>query len=143
MGLFRNPSQTEIAGLLQRIRSIAVVGISANPLRPSHSVSRAMQRFGYRIVPINPTVTEVLGEKSWPTLEAAAAGGAPIDVVNVFRQPQHVVAIVEDCLRLRLPALWLQDGVLDAAAAAKAQAGGIFTVMDRCMYRDRARLAVG
>jgi uncharacterized protein len=139
---FRNPTENEISEFLQKIRSIAVLGISADSARPSHSVAQSMQGFGYRIVPINPTLGTVLGEHCWPTLEAAVAGGAAIDVVDVFRQPQHVAPIVEDCLRLRMPALWLQDGVVDPVAAAKAQAAGLFTVMDRCIYRDRARLAV-
>ncbi len=144
MGRFRNPSRTEIDDFLRRIRSIAVVGISANTSRPSFRIARALQAFGYRVVPVNPTVESVLGERCWPSLDAAAeALVEPIDLVNVFRLPQFVAQIVNDCLRLKLPALWLQDGVIDEAAALRAQAAGMFTVMDRCLYRDRAMLAAG
>lgn len=142
MGNFRNPSRVEIDAFLRRIRTIAVVGISANSSRPSHGVARSLQRFGYTIVPVNPGVDAVLGETCWPTLDAAVAGcGASIDLVDVFRLPQFVPEILNDCLRLHLPALWLQDGVIDEASAAQAQGAGLFTVMDRCIYRDRAMLA--
>jgi len=89
---------------------------------------------------VNPGAGEILGEKSWPDLESAIKGAGPIDVVDVFRRPEHVPAIVEDAIRLRLPALWLQEGVIDEAAAAKARAAGIFTVMNRCMFRERSLL---
>ena len=103
-------------------------------------MAKALQKFGYRIVPVNPTATEILGERVWPDLDAAIAGAGPIDVVDVFRRPEHVAGIVEDCIRLKVPALWLQDGVVDEAAAQKARDAGIFTVMDRCMFRDRSTL---
>lgn len=141
---FSPPARSEIEDLLRRAKTIAVVGLSAEPSRPSHGVSQAMQRFGHRIVPVTPSADEILGERAYPTLTAAVAGLAPgerIDIVDVFRRPEHVAAIVEECIALRLPALWLQDGVVDETAAARAQAAGIFTVMDRCIYRDRARLA--
>jgi predicted CoA-binding protein len=97
-----------------------------------------LQKFGYRIVPVNPAATDILGMRAWPDLKAAIAVAGPIDVVDVFRRPEHVAGIVEDCIRLQVPALWLQDGVIDEAAAQKARAAGIFTVMDRCMFRDRS-----
>ena len=78
--------------------------------------------------------------RAWPDLESAIQGAGPIDVVDVFRRPEHVAAIVEDCIRLKVPALWLQEGVIDEAAAQKARAAGIFTVMNRCMFRDRSAL---
>ncbi len=146
MGNFRNPSRAEIDAFLRRIRTIAVVGISANSSRPSHGVARALQRFGYTIVPVNPGIESVLGEPCWPTLDAAvAARGAapPVDLVDVFRLPQFVPNIVNDCIRLKLPALWLQDGIIDEASVARAQSAGMFTVMDRCVYRDRVMLAAG
>lgn len=146
MGNFRNPSRAEIDAFLRRVHTIAVVGISANSSRPSHGVARSLQGFGYQVVPINPGFESVLGERCWPTLDAAVAGlgaGRSVDVVDVFRLPQFVPDIVNDCIRLKLPALWLQDGVIDEQSAARAQAAGLFTVMDRCMYRDRAMLAAG
>jgi hypothetical protein len=143
MPRFENPGSDEIRGLLQRARTIVVVGLSANPLRPSHGVASALQRFGYRIVPVNPTAATILGERCLPSLDRVADALAPgerIDVVDVFRRPEHVAAIVDDCIRLRVPALWLQDGVVDEQAAQRARAAGILTVMDRCIYRDRAAL---
>ncbi len=143
MPVFTNPPFAEITALLRRARVIAVVGLSADPGRPSHRVTKALQGFGYRIIPVTPSAPEVLGERSVPDLDhlgAAATGSAPVDIVQVFRRPQFVAGIVADCIRLKLPALWLQDGVVDEAAALQARSAGIFTVMDRCLFRDRASL---
>jgi hypothetical protein len=141
--MFENPPAGEIAALLARIRTIAIVGLSPDPARPSHGVARALQRFGYRIVPVHPAADRVLGERavsSLDRLDQVLAPGERVDLVDVFRRPEHVAAIVDDCIRLRMPALWLQDGVIDEAAAERARAAGIFTVMDRCLHRDRAAL---
>jgi predicted CoA-binding protein len=138
--MFDNPAKPEIDEFLRRIRAVAILGLSETPGRPSHNVAKALQKFGYRIVPVNPSATEILGERAWPDLASAIAGAGPIDVVDVFRRPEHVAAIVEDCIRLKVPALWLQDGVVDETAAGKARDAGIFTVMDRCMFRDRSML---
>jgi predicted CoA-binding protein len=138
--MFKNPPQEKITELLQSARIIAVVGLSADPSRPSHGVARALQSFGYRIIPVTPTVDSVLGERAVADLDhvhQVLPAGQRVDIVDVFRRPEHVAGIVEDCIRLKLPALWLQDGVIDIAAAEKAQRTGIFTVMDRCLYRDR------
>lgn len=135
--VFVNPPAAAIAECLRRVRTIAVVGLSAHPGRPSHDVAAALQRMGYRILPVNPALSAALGETAYADL--AALPLVP-DLVEVFRAPEHVAAIVDDCIRLRLPALWLQDGVIDAVAAARARAAGIFTVMDRCVWRDRVRL---
>jgi uncharacterized protein len=140
---FQNPSPAEIESLLRGARTIAVVGLSADASRPSHGVAAAMQRFGYRVIPVTPTAPQVLGERSVPDLDHLGdvlAPGERVDIVDVFRRPEHVAAIVDDCIRLGLPALWLQDGVVDAAAAARARAAGIRVVMDRCIFRDRAAL---
>jgi predicted CoA-binding protein len=140
--MFSNPPRGEIDRLLKGARTIAVIGLSADPARPSHSVARALKDFGYRVIPVNPRVRAVLGEPAAADL-AEAAGRVPsgkIDIVDVFRRPEHVAAIVTDCIRLRLPALWLQQGVIDAASAERAREAGILTVMDRCIYRDRAAL---
>jgi uncharacterized protein len=139
--MFENPTRAEIDGLLKRAKTIAILGLSDTPGRPSHNVAKALQKFGYRIVPVNPGATEILGERSWPDLESAMRGAGPIDVVDVFRRPEHVAAIVDDAIRLEVPALWLQDGVIDEAAAGRARAAGVFTVMNRCMFRDRSTLA--
>jgi len=139
--MFENPTKTEIDALLKRARTIAIIGLSDTPGRPSHNVAKALQKFGYRIVPVNPAATEILGERSWPDLASAVQNAGPIDVVDVFRRPEHVPAIVDDAIRLAVPALWLQDGVIDEAAAGRARAAGIFTVMNRCMFRDRSTLA--
>jgi predicted CoA-binding protein len=141
--VFSNPPQEKIAELLRSARIVAVVGLSANPARPSHSVARRLQGFGYRIIPVTPTVESVLGERAVPDLDHVSDvlnPGERVDVVDVFRRPQYVAAIVDDCIRLQMPALWLQDGVIDTAAAEKAAHAGIFIVMDRCLFRVRAAL---
>jgi predicted CoA-binding protein len=130
---FQNPSEAAIRELLKRVRTVAVVGLSPQPTRPSHGVAKALQRFGYRIVPVRPAVDEVLGERAYASLRELPF--AP-DVVDVFRAPEYVAAIVDDCIALKLPALWLQEGVVDEQAALRAQAAGITVVMDRCLYRD-------
>lgn len=141
--MFANPPAEIITQLLRRARTLAVVGLSADPSRPSYHVAQSMQGFGYRIIPVNPAGGTILGEKAVADLDhlhEALKPGERVDVVEVFRRPEHVAAIVDDCIRLGLPALWLQDGVIDEAAAEKAVRAGIFTVMNRCMYRDRAAL---
>jgi uncharacterized protein len=141
--VFRNPPSEEIAALLRRAHTIAVVGLSPDRTRPSHGVARAMQRFGYRIIPVNPMAETILGEAGVDTLDQVAdvlAPGERIDIVDVFRRPVHVPGIVAACIRLRMPALWLQESVIDATAADRATHAGIFTVMDRCIFRDRAAL---
>jgi hypothetical protein len=139
--MFDNPSKAEIEAFLKRIRSVAILGLSETPGKPSHHVAEELQKFGYRIVPVNPTAKTILGERAWPDLESALAGAGPVDVVDVFRRPEHVAAIVDECIRLRVPALWLQEGVVDEAAAIKARAAGLFVVMDRCMFKERSALA--
>jgi predicted CoA-binding protein len=139
--MFDNPSKTEIEAFLRRIHSIAILGLSETSGKPSHHVAEELQKFGYRIVPVNPTAKEILGERAWPDLESALAGAGPVDVVDVFRRPEHVAAIVDECIRLGVRALWLQEGVVDEAAASKARAAGLFVVMDRCMFKERSALA--
>lgn len=138
--MFENPSKAEIQALLRRIRTIAILGLSETPGKPSHHVAEELQKFGYRIVPVNPTAQQILGERAWPDLESALANAGPIDVVDVFRKPEAVAAIVDDAIRLGVKVLWLQEGVVDAAAAQKARDAGIFTVMDRCMFKERRAL---
>ena len=132
------PDDESLRELLRRARTIAVVGLSADPTRASFRVAAYLQRQGYRIIPVNPALTEpVLGETPYARLTDVPL---PIDIVDVFRRPEHVSAIVDECMALHLPALWLQDGVIDEAAARRARTAGIFTVMDRCIFRDRAAL---
>lgn len=127
----------EIGKLLQRARNIAVVGLSDSPLRPSHGVSAYMQSHGYRIIPVNPAIRGALGEKAVPSL---ADVKEKIDIVDVFRRPEHVAEVVDEAIRLKVPAIWLQEGVIDEAAAEKARKAGIQVVMDRCILKEhRAR----
>ncbi|MGB7991088.1 MAG: CoA-binding protein [Candidatus Methylophosphatis roskildensis] len=130
---FRNPDAAAIRALLQSVRTIAVVGLSPSPLRPSHGVARALQQFGYKVIPVRPAVDEVLGERAYPTLSDVAE---PFDLVDVFRSPEHIAPLVDECLRLGVKAIWLQDGVVDEAAARRAADAGVTVVMDRCIYRD-------
>jgi len=141
--MFHNPDAETITALLQRARTIAVVGLSNDPSRPSHGVARSMKMLGYRIIPVTPSAPEVLGERSVPDLAHLAdvlGPGVKPDIVDVFRRPEHVAAIVDECIQLGLPALWLQDGVIDEHAAERASAAGILTIMDRCIWRDRAAM---
>ncbi len=132
---FANPGMTEICQHLKTVRTIAVVGLSPKPGRPSFGVSQAMQRFGYRIIPVRPLVSEVLGEKAYARLSDVPD---KIDLVNVFRAAEHIPAIVEECLQLQLPAIWIQEGIHAPEAALRAREAGMWVVMDRCIYRDYA-----
>ena len=135
---FQNPQPEQIRDLLKRVKTIAVVGFSPDPGRPSHNIGRMMQRFGYRIIPVRPGIAEGLGERAYPDLTSVPD---PVDLVDVFRASEHVGAIVDECLRLGHKAIWLQDGVIDEAAAQRAVAGGMTVIMDRCILRDYTRLA--
>lgn len=127
-----------ISKLLQNSKTIAVVGISDNPMRPSFGVSEYMQQRGYRIIPVNPQLPEVLGEKCYAALDEIPE---KIDIVNIFRRPEFVPEIVEEAIRLKIPAIWMQEDVVDEEAAAKARAAGIFVVMDKCILKEhRARM---
>ena len=167
-----NPGPDEIRQMLRDIHSIAVVGLSPKPARPSFQVAQAMQSHGYRIVPVRPRhggaepsgagvaashllpqsagcasnvskvrplVQEVLGEPAWPDLESLPFA---VDLVDVFRAPEHVPAIVDSCIKLGVPRLWLQDGVIHEEAAQRAREAGITVVMDRCIWRDYYQLGV-
>jgi len=137
MERFRNPSGDKIRALLGRVRSIAVVGLSPDRRRPSHGVARSMQGFGYRIIPVRPAIDSLLGERAYASLhELYADHPEGAGLVDVFRASEHVAPLVDECIDLRVPALWLQDGVIDEAAALRAQRAGITVVMNRCVYRD-------
>jgi predicted CoA-binding protein len=126
-----------IQEILASCKTIAVVGLTNKEGRASFGVSRFMQSRGYRIVPINPQIESALGEKAFPDLETACAAVSGITLVNVFRAPEHIPGLVEDVIRLKLPYLWLQEGVVNLAAARQAEAVGIKVVMDRCILKDR------
>jgi len=129
------PSADPAEKILKSARTIAVVGLSANPRRPSHGVARYLQRAGYRIIPVNPNVAEVLGERAYPTLGDLPG---PVDVVEVFRRSEFAGAIVDEAIGIGAGAVWLQDGVVDEAAAERARAAGLDVVMDDCMMRRHA-----
>ena len=134
---FSNPDDVTLSALLDRVKTIAVVGLSPQPARPSYRVAQAMQRYGYRIVPVRPLVDEVLGEKAYASLADIPFA---VDMVDVFRAAEHIPAIVEQCLALHLPSIWIQEGIVAEAAAERAVAGGMTVVMDRCILKDYIRL---
>ncbi len=126
-----------IADLLKRSKTIAVVGLSNSPLRPSHGVSAYMQTHRYRIIPVNPNIKSSLGEKAYASLLDVPE---KIDIVNIFRRPEFVEEIVEQAIQLKVPAIWMQEEVIHEKAAEKAREAGIFVIMDRCILQEhRAR----
>jgi predicted CoA-binding protein len=126
-----------IAEVLKASKTIAVVGLSSSPMRPSYGVAAYMQSHGYRIIPINPEIKGALGEKAYASLSEVPE---KIDIVDIFRRPEFVPAIVDDAIRLKIPTVWMQEDVVHADAAAKARQAGLFVVMDRCILKEhRAR----
>ena len=127
-----------VTDLLKRSQTIAVVGLSNSPMRPSHGVSAYMQSHGYRIIPVNPKIRGSLGEKAYGSLLEVPE---KIDVVNIFRRSEFVEEVVDQAIRLKVPVIWMQEGVVHENAAQKARAAGIFVIMDRCILKEhRARL---
>lgn len=131
------PDRETIRDLLGKARVIAVVGLSGNRRRPSYNVSEYMQRAGYRIIPVNPNETEVLGERCYRSLSDVPE---PVDIVDIFRRPEHVPAIVEEAIRAGARAVWMQEGVIHEEAAARAREAGLTVVMDRCILKEHRRL---
>jgi len=130
--------------MLRKSQTLAVVGMSNKPWRASHNIGRYLVMQGYHVLPVNPSLTEVLGLKCYPTLDAAQAAaltdtGAGIDLVDVFRSSEHVPAIVDDVLRLGIPYIWLQDEVIHEKAIARARAAGVKCVQNDCIYREHAQ----
>ncbi len=126
-----------IYDLLKSARTIAVVGLSSSPLRPSHGVALYMQQHGYRIIPVNPKIDAALGEKAYPSLDAVKE---KIDIVDIFRRPEYVPEIVDQAIRLKIPAVWMQEEVVHRQAYDKAKKAGLFVIMDRCILKEhRAR----
>ncbi|MCG8433723.1 MAG: CoA-binding protein [Gammaproteobacteria bacterium] len=137
---FKNPGRDQIRQLLQNTRTIAIVGLSPRPERDSNAVGQALQQFGYKIIPVRPGIPKLLGEKAYPDLHSLPE--VP-DLVDVFRAPAHVEAIVDSCIQLKVKALWLQEGVIDEESALRAQEAGILTVMNRCIYKEWVSLLGG
>jgi len=125
-----------IAEILKKCKTIAVVGLSSNPMRPSHEVTEYMQRAGYRIIPVNPNETEVLGEKSYARLEDVPA---KVDVVNIFRRPEEVPLVVESAIRIGAPVVWMQLGIENQEAAERARAAGLVVVEDACILIEHRK----
>ena len=133
------PESDPIADLLKRSRTIAVVGLSNSPLRPSHGVSAYMQTQGYRIIPVNPNIHGSLGEKAYPSLLEVPE---KIDIVNIFRRSEFVEEAVDQAIRLKVPVIWMQEGVVHEKAAQKARGAGIFVLMDRCILKEHKPASV-
>jgi len=128
------PSRSDpIRELLERSKTIAVVGLSNSPLRPSHGVSAYMQTHGYHIIPVNPRINGALGEKAYPSLLEVPE---KIDIVNIFRRPEFVAEVVNQAIQLKVPAIWMQEEVIHEEAAGKARKAGIFVIMDRCILKE-------
>lgn len=135
--MFANPGQDALLALLKSIKTIAIVGLSPKTDRPSYRVAAGMQKLGYRIVPVHPLAEEILGEKVYASLRDIPFA---VDLVDVFRDPEHIGPIVDDTLAISAPRLWLQEGVINESEALRAQAAGVEVVMDRCIWRDAVAL---
>lgn len=134
-----NAGAEEIADIVSAARTIAVVGLSDKPDRDSYHIAAYMQKHGYRIIPVNPAVTEVLGEKAYPDL-AAIPSDIAVDIVDIFRKPDAIPAIVEQAVARGAGTVWMQKGLAHNAAADRARAAGLRVVMDRCLMVEHARL---
>lgn len=132
-------SDPQIKEVLENAKTIAVVGLASSPLRPSYGVSAYMQQQGYRIIPVNPLISDALGEKAYASLRDIPKH-IKIDIVDVFRRPDAVPEVVDEVLELKLPMLWLQETVVHEAAAEKARKAGVFVVMDKCILKEHRRL---
>ncbi|MBV9295639.1 MAG: CoA-binding protein [Acidobacteriaceae bacterium] len=130
-------NDSDIARILRDSKTIAVVGLSNNRMRASFGVSRFLQRQGYRVIPVNPNETEVLGERAYPSVKDVPD---EIDIVNIFRRPSRVPEVVEDALQKRARCIWMQEGVVNHEAAKRAESAGLPVVMDRCILKELARL---
>jgi len=130
-------NDTQLTELLRRANTIAVVGLSGNRTRASYGVSRFLQRQGYRVIPVNPNETEVLGEHAYPSLRDVPDD---IDIVNIFRRSEKVPEVVDDALQKGTRCIWMQEGIINNGAAQKAEEAGVPVVMNRCILKELARL---
>lgn len=137
---FENPSREQIADILRSAGNIAVVGLSDKPERTSHMVAGAMKERGYRIIPVNPGASEILGEKSYPTLKDIPE---PVDIVNVFRRSEYCADVAREAVEIGAKVLWLQQGIVSEEAAAIAQEHGLTVIMDRCIKVEDAIALAG
>jgi len=140
---FSNPSTQRIQALLHEARIVAIVGLSDNPQRPSYQVASYLVDSGYRVIPVNPALAVWEGVRAVADLDHVRdvlGPGEQVDIVDVFRRPQYVDSIVDECIRLKLPTLWLQLGIVNEAAAQRALDAGITVVMDRCMKVERKKM---
>ncbi|MFH2035491.1 MAG: CoA-binding protein [Candidatus Zixiibacteriota bacterium] len=136
---WKNPSPEKITELFRKSKTIAVVGLSAKPERPSHGVSKYLQDHGYKIVPVNPNETEILGEKVFSDL-ASIPDIDDVDIVNIFRRPEEVPGIIDSAIDLGVKAIWMQENVISIPAFKAGELAGVFMVMDRCMFKEHIRL---
>jgi predicted CoA-binding protein len=130
---YQNPSEEQIREILHKYKNVAVVGLSSEPSRPSHGVARYLQKSGFKIIPVNPTETEILGEKAYPDLSSILE---QVEIVDIFRRPEHVSPIVDEAIKIGAKVVWMQEGVINHPAAIKASQNGITVVMDRCMLKE-------
>jgi predicted CoA-binding protein len=134
---YENPPDDRIREILKAYKNVAVVGLSSDESRPSYGVSRYLQKRGYKIIPVNPNETEILGEKVYPALSAIPE---KVEIVDVFRRPEFVPPIVDEALKIGAKAIWLQEGVVNHPAAIKASQQGVLVVMDKCMLKEHRKL---
>ena len=127
----------EIEGILKEGRTVAVVGLSPKPDRPSYVVARYLQAQGYRIIPVNPNAQEILGEKAYPTVLSIPE---KVDIVDIFRRPEEVPPVVEEAIKIGARVVWMQEGIVNEAAAQRAKEAGLKVVMDRCLKKEHQRL---
>jgi predicted CoA-binding protein len=134
---FKNPTKEEIRELLSQSSTIAVVGLSPKPTRPSHGVANYLKQQNYRIIPVNPGHPEILGEKSYPSLSDIPE---KVDIVDIFRRSEHVLPVVEEAINIKAKVIWMQSGIVNHQAAQKAKEAGLVVVMDRCLAVARSTL---
>jgi predicted CoA-binding protein len=134
-----NPSDSDLRQLLTNATTIAIVGASSNPDKPSNGIMQKLQKAGYHVIPVNPRETEVLGERSYPSLLDVPE---PIDIVDVFRRAEDAPAIADEAVKIGAKALWLQTGIISEDAAARAKVGGLIVVMDACIGATYSLLRV-
>ena len=126
-----------VVKILKSFRDIAMVGVSANPEKPSNIVFKYLTEHGYNVIPVNPTISEVLGKKCYPSLSAIPE---KIEVVDIFRKSEDVTPIVDEAIKIGAKAVWMQEGIINNAAADKAQAAGLLVVMDKCMRKEHMKM---